>query len=57
MFLNLRYWKCDYCGLPIKDNVPFGIIKISGESEPEIFCTKSCLKIYILKMESKRMAQ
>ncbi len=55
VFFNLKFWKCDYCGKLIKDDVPFGIIKISGEHEPEIFCSEKCLKIYIVKSEAKRI--
>ncbi len=55
VFFNLKFWRCDYCGHKIKDDVPFGIVKISGETEPEIFCSKLCLKTHIIKEEAKRI--
>jgi hypothetical protein len=52
--VNLKYWRCIYCGLPIKDDKPFGIVRINGNLIPDIFCTEHCLKTHIIKLEAQR---
>ena len=51
---NIKFWKCFYCGNLIKDRIPFSILKINGDSEPHVFCSYECLKIYIIKKEAER---
>jgi hypothetical protein len=56
--VNLKYWSCDYCGMLIKDDKPFGIVHINGGLKPaeaKMFDSETCLKIYIMKKEAQRV--
>lgn len=53
--INLKFWKCAYCGKLIKDDVPFGTVRINGNLNAEIFCSEFCLKTHILKLEAQRI--
>lgn len=53
--VNLKFWKCVYCGLPLKDDKPFGIVRINGNLIPDILCSEPCLKTYIIKLEAQRI--
>lgn len=53
--INLKFWKCMYCGLLIKDDKPFGVVRINGNLMPDIFCSESCLRVYIIKLEAQRI--
>lgn len=55
--INLRFWSCDYCGLPLKDNKPFAVVQVNGSlkaADAKIFDKESCLRIFIIKHEAKR---
>jgi hypothetical protein len=54
LFLNLKFWKCGYCGNLIKDKHPFSITLINSHPEPFILCSANCLKIFIIKLEAQR---
>jgi hypothetical protein len=55
LFLNVKRWKCDYCGLLIKDDTKFCVTLIDGNPEPFILCSKQCLRIYVEKLEAKSL--
>jgi len=50
LLVNLKYWKCVYCGKLLKDDTLFGIMVVKDRREAQVFCSKSCLKIYTIKM-------
>lgn len=56
--INLKYWACDYCGIPIKDGKPFAVVQINGSvkaADANVFDTEECLKIHIMKKEANRV--
>lgn len=52
--INVKFWLCVYCGLPIKDDVPFGVVRINGNLTADILCSEFCLKRHIIKTEAMR---
>ncbi len=55
LLINLKHWRCTYCGNLLKDDIPFGIIKVNSDIESQIFCSFECLKIYTLKREAQKV--
>lgn len=53
--INAKFWKCIYCGNPIKDDKPFGVVRINGSLTADIFCSSFCLKTHIMKLEAQRI--
>lgn len=53
--VNLKYWKCRYCDNLIKDDIPFGIVRINGNLTPDVFDTEWCLKTFIIKLEAQKV--
>jgi hypothetical protein len=53
LFINAKFWTCGYCGNLLKDNTPFEITRINGNPTPYIFCSASCKKTQIVKLEAK----
>ncbi len=54
LFINLKYWKCAYCGNLIKNRAPFSVTLIDSNPEPFIVCSPGCLKIFTMKLEAQR---
>lgn len=52
--VNLKFWKCLYCGNQIEDDTPFGIVTLNGNMTADIFCSEFCLKTQIIKLEAGR---
>lgn len=53
--VNLKFWICLYCGKLIKDDTPFGVVRVNGNLIPDIFCSAFCLKTHIIKLDAKRI--
>jgi hypothetical protein len=53
--INLKFWKCSYCGKLLKDDEPFGIVKLNGNMSADVFCSEFCLNTYIMKAEAMRV--
>lgn len=53
--INLKFWKCTYCGVLIKDDKPFGVVRINGNLTPDIFDTEFCLNTHIMKLDAQRI--
>ena len=52
LFVNVKFWKCDYCGLLIKDKKKFCVVMINGNPQPYVLCTPLCLKLQVMKIEA-----
>lgn len=54
LLVNLKHWRCYYCGALLRDDTQFGIIKINGDNDAQIFCSEYCLNVYTLKEVAKK---
>ena len=48
---NYKFWSCTYCGLPLKNGVPFEMAYINGNPLPYVLCTPTCEKLQLKKIE------
>jgi len=54
LWINLKFWKCAYCGILIKDRKPFSVTLIDANPDPFILCSPQCFKILVIKLEAQR---
>lgn len=55
LVINVKKWRCSYCGGLIRDDTSFSLIKLNGDPEALIYCSAYCLKVHIIKSDAQKV--
>lgn len=51
---NYKNWVCSYCGLPLKNGIHFEMALINSNPIPYVFCSPTCEKGQLIKLDMVR---